>query len=200
MDGMSSPPSMTLSHALPRMSPDARARVEKHLTEGCDRCSGTSATLTLRAVTGLSRPELQCDSCGRSLSGALKKADHYEVYQYPAFDIDKMNRFFVDRGVDRLESREGFHAQVAYAGADRQADYAQRLATDPSWHELRLRVMRRAGNVCEACLSSRAEHVHHLTYRFGVLPPAWMLRAVCRACHERLHADKYGRDDEWHPE
>jgi hypothetical protein len=48
--------------------------------------------------------------------------------------------------------------------------------------------MERAGGACEACLDAPAQQVHHLTYDFGKLPPAWELRAVCRGCHERLHA------------
>ena len=48
--------------------------------------------------------------------------------------------------------------------------------------------MARADNLCEACLARPASDVHHLTYDLGRLPPAWELRAVCRACHDRLHA------------
>lgn len=39
----------------------------------------------------------------------------------------------------------------------------------------------------------------HLTYRLGVMPPAWQLRAVCMACHDRLHADKRADEDPWCP-
>jgi hypothetical protein len=54
-------------------------------------------------------------------------------------------------------------------------------------------VMRRSRGWCEACLVSKAVTVHHLTYEFGVLPPAWHLRAVCHPYHDRLHTG----DDDW---
>ena len=180
------------------MSPSAKERVERHLRNGCDRCRSAKATLTLRGIDGAPvRPELQCDGCGKSLSAALPRNDHYQAFEYPPFDIAKMNQFFVDRTVSRLENREGFQAQVAFTAEERSRAYQDRLRLDPRWQDLRLRVLRRAGNVCEGCLSQRAEHVHHLTYQFGILPPAWTLKAVCRDCHDRLHADKRGMVDEW---
>lgn len=66
----------------------------------------------------------------------------------------------------------------------------------PEWFEKRDAVMRRAGGVCEGCGKQPAIQVHHLSYEHVKLVPGrglvctellWELRAVCKACHERIH-------------
>jgi 5-methylcytosine-specific restriction endonuclease McrA len=57
----------------------------------------------------------------------------------------------------------------------------------PEWRVMRLRVLKRAQNLCESCLEAAATEVHHVTYENGLMPPAWLLRAVCTLCHDRLH-------------
>jgi 5-methylcytosine-specific restriction endonuclease McrA len=74
--------------------------------------------------------------------------------------------------------------------ADWQQRYAAYLAS-PEWQERRRLVLRRAGNRCEACLVQPAEEVHHLTYRHVGEEFLWELKAVCRACHKRLHPEKH---------
>ena len=73
------------------------------------------------------------------------------------------------------------------------ADYAEWVQTSPDWASLRLKVFIRAKGRCEACGNARATCVHHLSYRWGKLPPLWALSAVCSSCHGRLHDP----DDEW---
>lgn len=70
---------------------------------------------------------------------------------------------------------------------ERRRRYAAWLQTSPEWRRIRARVLRRAGHTCECCLDAEARDVHHETYDMGVLPPAWLLRAVCRTCHEHIH-------------
>lgn len=57
----------------------------------------------------------------------------------------------------------------------------------PEWAERRRRVLRRAGGICEGCLTNRATQVHHLTYARVRAEMLFDLVAICGDCHERIH-------------
>lgn len=67
----------------------------------------------------------------------------------------------------------------------------------PEWAKKRASVMKRANSTCESCLARKAEQVHHLVYPTTtsgfvtitdfINQPAWQLRAVCFACHQKIH-------------
>jgi hypothetical protein len=65
--------------------------------------------------------------------------------------------------------------------------YDKYLAT-PEWAAKRARVLKRAGGICEGCLEQPATQVHHLTYRHWPNEFMFELVAICKGCHERLHA------------
>lgn len=68
------------------------------------------------------------------------------------------------------------------------------------WQEIRVAVFKRDRNQCQGCLRELqplALQVHHYSYRYGFDPPMWVLVTVCKDCHKRLHAGKYGLSDEW---
>lgn len=67
--------------------------------------------------------------------------------------------------------------------------YEQYLRT-PQWLSRRAKVMERANGICEGCMVERATQVHHVTYEHVGDEFLWELRAICRSCHERLHAQK----------
>jgi hypothetical protein len=118
------PPSMTLCDGIPRMSPEARERVEAHLSAGCLRCRSASATLTRRInAAGGVHAALQCDGCGFALSNAMPRAQHYEFQQYATFDETKKDAFYETQAVDRLQSKEAFKAQVVFKVEERSDDY-----------------------------------------------------------------------------
>jgi hypothetical protein len=191
---------MSLRGGLPRMSKDAKERVEECLRRGCVNCRQTEAVLTRRTNSaGIVSAQLQCNTCGRSISGSMKRADHYEFMDYAQFDEELGINYQGSYHDERRDLLEAQLAQLAFNRKQRSVDYAAQLRSSPEWRALRQKVLQRARFVCEACLSAPAEHAHHLTYHFGILPPAWMLRAVCKPCHERLHASKRGQDDEWCP-
>lgn len=83
----------------------------------------------------------------------------------------------------------------ATARAERTARYHAYLKS-PEWRAKRLMVLERAKHLCEGCLERRATQVHHETYEhagheFTGGEFLWELRAICDACHERLHAEKH---------
>lgn len=166
---------MELSHPFPRMAATQRERVTTCLAKDCD-CGGTTATLRQRLIRASVTVNIQCDTCGHTLSGALPRAEHYEFQNYTVWDDNLADAYEAKR---RQEWEGG--------GAERRAWYRNDFLRSPEWRVLRDRVMERAKWVCESCLSEPASDVHHTTYAYGQLPPAWILRAVCRRCHGRQH-------------
>jgi 5-methylcytosine-specific restriction endonuclease McrA len=56
-----------------------------------------------------------------------------------------------------------------------------------AWRELRPRIFRRAGGICEGCRQAEATQVHHLSYKNVTNEFLWELVAVCDDCHARVH-------------
>lgn len=167
-------------------------------------CGGDSARLTKRLVGSGYSVHVQCETCGSSTSGAIKRADFPDWDSLPLFDDQKREAYWAKRDEEArvalaqrradllqktTESLEARHA--------RRKEYADWCRVAPEWAAMRQRVLERANFVCEACLEAPAVTAHHLTYEYGKLPPAWLLKAVCEGCHRRFHADKFGRADEW---
>jgi transcription elongation factor Elf1 len=144
---------------------------------------------------------LQCDACGSSLGTAMRRDHHPQIDTYPKWRDDlaisyrerRNEHWDQRRAVFEAESQQRQHetfaklTEQAEAQRQRRIDYEMWCRTAPEWAEMRKRILWRSRGHCEACLSGNAEVVHHLTYIFGKLPPAWQLRAVCASCHERLH-------------
>lgn len=56
----------------------------------------------------------------------------------------------------------------------------------PEWSAMRAKVMQRANNLCECCLTNRAVSAHHVSYPAVIThetlatQPLWQIRAICR--------------------
>lgn len=191
------------------MSPEAKERVARSLDGGC-YCEGLDAQLVRRNnKRGVVTVTLQCLTCGRSVGGPFARKEHFFWQSYPEWDEDLLANRLAAEAAERAERWAEIQnsivgvAEAKKARAEewtrRRAEYAAFCRESPEWHELRDAVIGRADGICEGCLSETAITAHHLTYDYGFLPPAWLLKAICRNCHRRLHADKYGENDEWSP-
>lgn len=179
------PGKMTLSHKFPRCGVGVRDRVLAVLDAGCP-CGSATATMRrrfLRGQTEIVTVHLQCDTCGRSMAGSLPRREFPFFQDFPEWDESLRIAF----AAGEKESWQRYSETRREAWKERQASYADWLRSCPGWHQLRSKVLARAGGVCEACLKAPAEHVHHVGYDRGKLPPAWDLRAVCAECHRLLH-------------
>lgn len=180
------------------LTPEAIGAIEARLGFPCaPNCPQGTCRLVHRMQANGQVVVMQCDGCGRSIGGPLKSSDHPGRISYPTWD-DGLRDLYNERAGEEARAalearRSAIEEQTAVQRRDRQADYARFTATSKEWWTLRGKVMQRAGWRCEACLNADARHVHHLTYGRGWLPPAWLLRAVCEACHSRLHS----ATDEW---
>jgi hypothetical protein len=60
--------------------------------------------------------------------------------------------------------------------------------SSPLWKEIRQRVIRVRGRICQKC-GNHGSDVHHLTYeRWGGAELDSDLQILCRVCHEAIHA------------
>lgn len=73
----------------------------------------------------------------------------------------------------------------------RSQQYSDALKS-PEWKSARLKVLKRDGYLCQFCLEHEAIDAHHLSYRYGMIPPMIYLRSVCRECHDRFHRGWWG--------
>lgn len=194
---------MILSHPTPRMTAEGLARV-KYALRGPDNtcsdysgpwaCKSTKATLTRRLINYAVTIHIQCDQCGRSLGGSLSRKEHFAWQDYAEWD-DARSKHWNETVQKRLEAAQRQsqrerdqaenHRREYYR--QRSREYREWCRTSPEWARVCDLVMWRSRKTCEACLRNPAETVHHLTYENGLLPPAWGLRAVCHACHDKLH-------------
>lgn len=174
---------MKLTNQQSRCHATVRQRVDAVLAAGCD-CGGDAARLTKRLVASHVTIHMQCERCGRSLSGALPRSGFYFWQDFPEWDTALQDAYWAER-------RTALPSPIDHQ--QRRDEYAEWCATSPEWQKLRYQVLWRSRGHCEACLQQPATHVHHVTYSYGKLPPAWHLRAVCNACHNRLHNE----EDEW---
>jgi len=172
------------------------ARMNTALASGC-WCAGECARLVRRTIrSGTQQVTMQCQECGKQIGGPMTSTDHPGRQDYPEWDVELVEQYVDAQQSLREERLEAMQERQRAHEAER-AGYLQWCRTSAEWHALSERVMWRSRRTCEACLAQPAVTIHHLTYNFGKLPPAWHLRAVCNACHDRLHADKRGSADEW---
>jgi len=177
---------MKLSHPFPRVSEDARLKIEKALDGGC-YCGGDSARMTKRFINkgkGLT-VHIQCETCGRSLIGSMKRIEHFRADDYPDWNEQLRYQYNEIQHLDREKYAE--ERRKAYIEA--RKNYRNNFLWSNEWRCLRQRVLIRDRFLCQACLSAGATDVHHQRYGLDCLPPAWDLKSVCRSCHDNLHGN-----------
>lgn len=180
-----------LSGTPPYIHPHSRERMKEALAVGCACKHEGQHTASLTRRNGAAW--LQCDDCGHSLGGAMRKDHHPQILTYPTWRTDLIERYAAVREEYLSERRSSVLLPVLTAEEraelyrQRSREYEYWCRTSPEWKAIKDKVFWRSRGHCECCLNGGAEVVHHLSYQFGKLPPAWHLKAVCGACHERLH-------------
>lgn len=135
----------------------------------------------------------QCKTCGRVDGSALKKSA--ETENAPPYDLELENRFMAARATQRAAIYQK-HIRIQ---RDRQDGFKREYDVyleSAGWQAKRAKVLRRANGICEGCLENEATQVHHLTYRNVFDEFMFELKAVCYACHQRLHAEPAEDDGE----
>lgn len=152
-----------------------------------DACAHEQAAL-VRRVDSLNRAHYKwyCRHCGAPLSSAVSHAAAIE-HGTDAVGED----YFASRSHAYVRQRREHLDRIIREAAERcqsgnRAEYADYLRS-PEWKRKAAKVMERAHQTCEGCLSRPADDVHHLTYAHIRNEFAFELVALCRDCHARYH-------------
>jgi 5-methylcytosine-specific restriction endonuclease McrA len=131
-----------------------------HWREQCLRCGDSVRAVRVRAVPlSAQLHPVEFDDGLRKAWGEARAARYGEIVEEA-------------RDAERQERRRAYHAYLA----------------TPAWSIRRARVLERAGHLCEGCRRRRPVEVHHLTYERAGREMLFDLVAVCRECHEAIHA------------
>ena len=147
----------------------------------------------------------QCSTCGKkgNTGGSLKHdtvpnlKEKIALGEIKKYDLDLLNKksptwdgYHVYK-VKKFNANEELEAQKKELEAvNRRKFYKDYIASD-KWKAIRLKVLKRDNNLCQACLESPATDVHHITYANLGDELMFELLSVCRDCHfNRLHKDK----------
>jgi 5-methylcytosine-specific restriction endonuclease McrA len=125
-----------------------------------------------------------CPDCGKLLRSHLPKADVRDLVQRHPDDFHDINAAYTAQRRDQLDA-------IANAAAERQQPGNRQSYDDylrsPDWQRRAAKIMDRARNLCEGCLTNAASEVHHLTYAHIGNEFAFELVALCEPCHRRYH-------------
>lgn len=140
----------------------------------------------------------QCIQCGhRDGNGSSLKhnlvpdlKEKIQLKQINKFDTKLLNeksptyeKYFAYRSQKLEENKQ---VEKAY----RKEFYSEYMKSD-KWKAIRLKVLKRDNNLCQACLDAPAQDVHHKTYENIGDELMYELISVCRYCHfNRIHKDK----------
>lgn len=134
---------------------------------------------------------VQCQQCGENL-GEKRKAD-YCVDKLPMWDHELKQERIENYRRRQIELRDQAESQRQAAIVEQSQEWWEKYNAylrSTQWHKMRQLVLDRDGNLCQACLTNKATHVHHVSYdlynRLGK-SAAFELVAICRLCHEQIH-------------
>jgi hypothetical protein len=151
-----------------------------------------------RGENGFMQARLQCKDCGHygkygykvpSKAQLIEKGFSPDPASLPPFDDVAFMCASEELSNQKRDEIMAKRLEVLIESADNDNDHSQ----DPyykteEWHAKRRLVIERAGGLCEGCGKNEAVQAHHLHYRTFKREFLWDLKAVCRECHERVHA------------
>lgn len=124
----------------------------------------------------------QCTNCGRAEPVSARELNEFSKSCAVPIN-EKLSSEYWQRVTTNENKKREEHAKKWWKW---YSDYLR----SGTWARRRQAVIKRAGGVCEACGSEKAEQVHHLTYQNVGREPLFELVAVCRACHEQIERSK----------
>lgn len=129
----------------------------------------------------------QCLLCGEKVGNPIKKEDAFKArgaldFILP-FEELLRERMRFDDVASRREAYESARAANKMEFVQRYSEYL----SSEKWRRKRNAVINRAGGVCEGCLETDAEVVHHTTYAHWGNELLFELVALCHNCHDRAH-------------
>jgi 5-methylcytosine-specific restriction endonuclease McrA len=126
----------------------------------------------------------QCFCCGE-VSRDLKKSlvQSFNLLQECNYSIRDLKYVFlkeVRESLDKIKNQEAWDEYNQYLNSDK-------------WKLKRKKVLERDNYLCQACLTNKAEEIHHLTYENIYDEPLYQLISVCKRCHDKIEAKKQNK-------
>ncbi len=128
----------------------------------------------------------QCLNCGESDASAMFKFSDVggkeNVKSLPLFKQDLWDNFC---DVMRKEANDEWYRKRNQEREEWFVGYNEYLNSH-KWKFKRQLVFKRDNNLCQACLTNKAEEVHHLTYKHVFNEPLFELTSICKRCHDKI--------------
>jgi 5-methylcytosine-specific restriction endonuclease McrA len=173
-----------------RASPELVQDYRNWLAEGCEEHE--FEVVAVQARNGSLMYRRQCVRCGNPSGQWISKEKVTDAETVKKVPADLREEYAKQRDA-RWKAVQGRHVVAQLREGD--SDYADYLSS-PEWKAKRLKVLRRADNICEGCGERKATEVHHLSYRHVGNEFLWELVAICDDCHQRVHAKEQSLDSE----
>lgn len=126
----------------------------------------------------------QCLSCGEAVGRAHSKLNYLSIDD---FDEDLLSNRIINEERARWDIVTNYIKSIELKELEWKKSYNTYLSSE-NWRKLRHRVFKRANGVCEGCGLNGATEVHHLTYENFGNEFLFELIAICKPCHDRIHA------------
>jgi len=131
---------------------------------------------------GIENLRQQCFCCGE-VSRDLKKSLVKNFYELNECDYSIRDLKFeflkeVRDNLDKIKNQEAWNEYDNYLNSDK-------------WKLKRKKVLERDNYLCQACLTSKAQEIHHLTYENIYDEPLYQLISVCKRCHDKIESKKH---------
>jgi 5-methylcytosine-specific restriction endonuclease McrA len=161
----------------------------------CDHADYTRTEVRYKTYSnGTKHYFKQCLNCGAAVGSAIAhNLINHRISPNPWDErLENAYQFLIDEMQNKMQAERD--RQFKNHLTDRQREYGEYLLSS-IWQEKRKLVLKRDRYLCQACLLTRAQDVHHTTYDFEPgEEPLFVLVSVCRPCHNKLH--NRGTDNE----
>ncbi|MGJ8560127.1 MAG: HNH endonuclease [Litorimonas sp.] len=157
-------------------------------------CTHEKTSFVMRTVSDGSKQYVeQCLKCGlqrgsaRSQKDIIVEPEPWDESLAPSYDRAKKKQ------LDEIFAK---HLTIQKRKTGRFSEkYVKHLSSE-KWLKTRVKIFRRANNLCEGCLENPARDIHHLTYENLGDEFMFELIALCRPCHERVERSKKESSEE----
>lgn len=130
-----------------------------------------------------------CVDCGARVGAALSQKDKAWVESLPWQPEENSATYKSRRDAEQRAILLDL-ARRQYAERGRFTKSYSEYMESGAWRAKRALVLKRCGNICEGCGVEKATEVHHDTYRHLFNEFLFELLGLCRACHERISAER----------
>ena len=128
-----------------------------------------------------------CKFCGHKKQGGLKSSKNKDKLPNGDKLLAKYEELKKETYDLYWKKREAYSNKVREIRLNERRKNYNEYIKSAEWLNFRQLVLERDKNMCQGCLKSEAEEVHHLTYDNLGNELLFELISVCKPCHDRIH-------------